>query len=319
MRVPRPVPLRSFSLSWRAPRWGWGVLAPARDASSRPGSFGGGEDSVVARTPRRLGRGRPTPTGTGDPCFPHVCMPYTSTMRGDPGFSIIGDCLQCGLRKDNFFCSFPAEVLREFSDLSFPTIFPVGSVIFVEGETPRGVFMLCSGRARLTASSAEGRMMIIRLVEAGEMLGLSGTLTGRPYRVTAEIVEPAHVRFLSKEHFRVLAAKHKEITAHAAYQMSEELHDAFDQVRSFGLSASTIERLLRLLQAEAQLKGKPTSKGVRFQLSLTHESIAQMIGSTRETVTRLFSELKQKGLIETSGATVYLLESSEVKRPSEEE
>jgi CRP/FNR family transcriptional regulator, cyclic AMP receptor protein len=223
-------------------------------------------------------------------------------MRSPYGFDLIEDCSECQWRTSEFFCQLEPSVLAEFAALTYTTVYPAGAILFVEGQTPGGVYVLCKGRVKLTASSPEGKTLVVRIVEAGTALGLSGCLSGRPYRVTGETIEPAQVKFVKAPEFVRFLQREGAVSLRAALQLSHELHDAFDQIRSLGLSTSAAEKLGKLLVGWCETNGKETDGGIRLKLLMTHEQIAQMIGTSRETVTRLLSEFRQRQILEISGS-----------------
>jgi CRP/FNR family transcriptional regulator len=103
---------------------------------------------------------------------------------------IVESCLTCKLRADRIFCDLPAASLQNFEHIKFATAYPQGAVLFVEGQVPRGIFVLCKGTVKMSINSPSGRTMIVKLAEPGEVLGLSATISGKPYEVTAETIDP---------------------------------------------------------------------------------------------------------------------------------
>jgi len=93
---------------------------------------------------------------------------------------------------------------------------------------------------------------------------------------------------------------------HTAQQLSEKYHSAQGDIRTLGLAQTTSEKLAKLILDWCD-GAEETEKGPRLQVLLTHEEIAQMIGTTRETVTRLLSDFKRKKLIEVKGANFFVV------------
>lgn len=220
---------------------------------------------------------------------------------------IHNDCVTCDVRAERAFCNLAAEALKELDAMKFTSVYPKGSLLFVEGEQARGVFILCSGRAKLTTSSAEGKTLIVKIAEVGEVLGASATILGSPYEVSAETIEPSQLNFIKREDFVRFLQSHVEVCMHTAQQLSEKYQSAQREVRSLGLSQTTAERLARLLIAWCAKNGEETSRGTRLTVLLTHEEVAQMIGTTRETVTRILSDFKKRNIIEVKGSNIFIL------------
>ena len=227
-------------------------------------------------------------------------------MHSPYGLEVSDSCVSCKVRSEGYFCDFESEMVVKFDTLKYTTVFPKGAVLFVEGQSPRGVFMICTGRVKLTTCSSEGKALITRIAEGGEILGLSATVSGKPYMVTAETLNPCQINFIKREDFLRFLKENGTACLRAAEHLSNNYHDAFDQVRSLGLSHSASEKLAKLMLAWCAKGGKDTDKGINVKLTLTHEEIAQIIGSSRETVTRLLADFKAKQIIYVKGSTLII-------------
>jgi CRP/FNR family transcriptional regulator len=146
----------------------------------------------------------------------------------------------------------------------------------------------------------------VKIAEVGEVLGASATILGKAYEVSAETIEPSQVNFIRREDFIRFLQSHVEVCMHTAQQLSEKYQSAQREIRSLGLSQTTSEKLARLLLGWCK-GGELTPKGLRLTILLTHEEVAQMIGTTRETVTRIFSDFKKRQIIEVKGSSVFIL------------
>jgi CRP/FNR family transcriptional regulator, cyclic AMP receptor protein len=226
-------------------------------------------------------------------------------MASPYNLEIHNDCTNCPLRRDGRFCDLSDGAVAALNAAKFSTAYPKGATLFVEGETPRGVFILCCGRAKLTTSSSEGKTLIMKITEPGEILGASAAILGKPYEVTAEIIEPSQVNFIRLADFQALLERHPDACLRTAQQLSAKYHDAQREVRSLGLSQTTSEKLARLILGWERT-GEHTPKGVRVKVLLTHEEIGQMVGTTRETVTRLLGDFKRKRMIDVAGSSIYV-------------
>lgn len=226
-------------------------------------------------------------------------------MRAPYGLEIIESCLACPNREDRLFCNLPPPAVKRLAEITSASSYPKGAALFVEGQNPRGVFIVCSGRVKLSTSSADGKTLILRIADPGEVLGLAACVSGKPYQATAEILEPAQANFIGRADFLGLLRDHGEAALRVAQQLSENYHFALSEMRNIGLSHSAGEKLARfLLEWSAE---HAADKGeVRLKMTLTHEEIAQNIGASRETVTRLFADFKRKQLIETRGSTLII-------------
>jgi CRP/FNR family transcriptional regulator len=228
-------------------------------------------------------------------------------MNTPYGLEIIESCVSCKLRKDKWFCGFSSDTLKSFSNSSHLSTYPGGALLFVEGQTPRGAYVLCSGRVKLSTTSRDGKVLILRMADAGELLGLSALISGEPYLLTAETAGPCHVNFIERENFLKLMEKNGEIGLRSAQMLSRDFQSMYRDVHDLVLARSSAGKLARLLLSWSP--GMPPLPGKteeRIRAAMTHEEMAQMIGSSRETVTRLLSDLKKKELIRLEGSTLVI-------------
>jgi CRP/FNR family transcriptional regulator len=232
------------------------------------------------------------------------------TMKTPYNVDTQNNCSDCTFRAERQFCNMASPVVKALDTIKFMAVYRKGSVLFVEGEQPRGVFIVCSGRVKLSTSSSEGKTLIVKIAEAGEVLGASGTILDTPFEVSAETLEPSQINFIRREDFMQFLNANPEACMHTAQALSEKYHSAQHEIRTLGLSQSTTEKLARLLLDWCARSGDATPKGTRLKVLLTHEEIAQMIGTTRETITRLLSDFKRRKMIEIKGSSVFVQTAS---------
>jgi CRP/FNR family cyclic AMP-dependent transcriptional regulator len=226
-------------------------------------------------------------------------------MKTPYGLQVIESCLTCPLMKDRIFCNLPRHVIAELDAISSAATYPKDAILFVEGQAPRGVFVLCTGRVKLSTSSADGKSIIARIAESGEIVGLVSTLTGKEYELTAEVLEPLQANFIPRDAFMQFLREHGEAALRVAEILSNIYRSTLMEIRYLGLSSSTTEKLARFILDLPATQAADNTR-VRVTLSLTHREIGEIIGASRETVTRLFTHFKREGLIEVHGSTLVL-------------
>jgi CRP/FNR family cyclic AMP-dependent transcriptional regulator len=223
------------------------------------------------------------------------------STRAPYGLEIIENCVTCVHREDRFFCNLPPAAVQQLSAITEASSYPKGATLFVEGQAARGVFILCAGRVKLSTSSADGKTLIVRISDPGEVLGLPASVAGTPYELTAEVLEPAQVNFIARTDFLNFLRENGEVGLRVAQQLGETYHAAIAEMRSIGLSHSAAEKLARFLLDWCADHGEGIAE-IHATLTLTHEEIGQMIGASRETVTRLFADFKKKELLQMKGS-----------------
>ncbi|HYK51195.1 MAG TPA: Crp/Fnr family transcriptional regulator [Terriglobales bacterium] len=226
-------------------------------------------------------------------------------MSTSYGLQVTENCVICKLRHSGFFCDLPKQTVADLDKIKHASVFAQGAVLFVEGQSPRGVYIICSGRVKLTTTSRDGKTLILRIAQVGEVLGLHGTVSGKPYELTAETLQPCQLDFVKRDDFLKFLQGHADACLQAAQHLSENCQSAYEMIRSLGLSHSVSEKLARLLLEWAS-DGEETNEGIRIKIALTHEEIAQLIGTSRETVTRVLGEFREKEFAHLRGSTLLI-------------
>jgi CRP/FNR family cyclic AMP-dependent transcriptional regulator len=145
-------------------------------------------------------------------------------------------CLDCGQRGDRVLCDLAPDALREFDGIKAIQTCQRGTVLFREGQGARSIFLLCHGRVRLSVCSENGSRMTLRVASAGEVLGLSAVLSGGSHEVTAEVLEPVQFAEVRRKDLLHFLRAHRDVCFQVVNLLSEDLHLAYDRVRSVGLT-----------------------------------------------------------------------------------
>jgi CRP/FNR family transcriptional regulator len=226
-------------------------------------------------------------------------------MRAPYGLNILDNCLTCPVREEHLFCNLSMSALQKLNDIKSTAVYPKSAVLFIEGQQPRGVFVLCTGKVKLSTSSSEGKTLITKISSAGDVLGLNAAVSNHPYEVTAEMIEPGQANFIPRDALLHFLKDHGEVALRVAEQLSQNYYTAYQEIRTLGLTSSPGEKFAKLLLS--WYPERPQANGqAQIKLTLTHEEIAEMIGTTRETVSRLFSDFKKKQLLQVKGSTLVL-------------
>lgn len=223
-----------------------------------------------------------------------------TNMNAPYGLDIIENCAECRLTRPDFFCGFSHTGLRALDQFSHKSTLPAGAILFVEGQSPRGAFILCSGRVNLSTTSREGKILILKTAVAGEALGLSAAISGVGYEVTAETATPCQINFIDRKHLLELMSSHSEVGMHTSQCLSREFQVAYRDIHDLVLTRTSAGKLAKLLLSQSPPPEVDDTE-VRINSSMTHEEMAQRIGASRETVTRLLSSLKRRQLIRHDG------------------
>jgi len=226
-------------------------------------------------------------------------------MRAPYGLNILDNCMSCPVRGQHLFCNLSVQAAQRLNEIKSTAVYPKGAMLFIEGQQPRGVFVLCVGKVKLSTSSREGKTIITKISDDGDVLGLNAVISSMPYEVTAEMMEPGQANFIPRDSLMQFLKEFPEVAMRVAQQLSRNYYTAYDEIRTLGLAASPSEKFAKLLLSWSS-KSAQEDGSAQVKLTLTHEEVAEIIGTTRETVSRLFSEFKKKQLMQLKGATLVI-------------
>lgn len=191
---------------------------------------------------------------------------------------------------------------------------PRGKVVFAEGEPARGVFILRTGSATASISSSEGRMVILRIAQGGEVLGLNSVLRNACYNTTIKTIEPCRTEFIPRTALIDLMERNQQAARAISQILSREIADLTERARSLLLPQTANAKLARLLLDWCEQSGTNESDAVSITRSLTHEQIAHMIGSSRETVTRLLTSLNRRRIIHVTPDSILISDRTALQK-----
>lgn len=214
-------------------------------------------------------------------------------------------CAACANRRPGWFCSLGSSVLADLELATSTISLPTQAALFTQGEDARCLYLICGGYLKLTAGRADDRHMIVRVAGPGSMLGLYAVLSHGVYEVTAESLTPAQLRPVERERFLSFLRNHKEAQLRAVQCICQEYRFALQDACRIALAETVAARLARLLLELAHQIGEHTEHGeFRFPLLLTHEEMASMTCTTRETVTRTLGQFRKDGWISIEDSIV---------------
>jgi CRP/FNR family cyclic AMP-dependent transcriptional regulator len=204
---------------------------------------------------------------------------------------------------DKILSDLPASLAEVLEQEAVTTTYPTGAVLFSEGQAARGVFVVRRGRVRLTMYGRDGRTLILRIVGPGFALGIASVVSARQYEATAMAQEPCEISFLRNTDFLRHMRLNGELAFWVTQHISQDYASTCREIRDLILTDSARERFARLLVGWLD-QNSEAKNPTQVKMALTHEEIGQMIGTSRETVSRLFAGFKKSRLIQQNGCTL---------------
>lgn len=206
-------------------------------------------------------------------------------------------CEACPARMHGVFCDLNREDVRELSRARTANTYRKRSIIFYEGNPSMGMFCVHSGKVKIFNHGLDGHQQIVRLAKTGDLLGYRALLAGEPYAATAEVLEEATICFLDKTLVFQLIRRNPSVSLRMLKQVCKDLRIA--ERRTLDLVQKPVaERVAGLLLDLQQGFGENGVRGVKLNIDLTREEMAEMIGTTAESLIRTLSDFRARGLVE---------------------
>lgn len=189
-----------------------------------------------------------------------------------------------------------------------------GKVLFAEGEPARGVFILRTGRAIVSISSSEGRMVTLRIAQPGDVLGLNSVLRNTSYNTTVKTIESGRTDFIPRKQLVGLLETNQPAAQAISQILSREVSELTERARSLLLSQTANAKLARLLLEWSEAAGPNNSHTIRVARIFTQEEIAHMICSSRETVARLLASLSSQRIIRVTSDSILISDRATLQK-----
>ena len=223
-------------------------------------------------------------------------------------------CVACANRRPGWFCSLDSAALADLELATTNISLPAQASLFTQGEDARCAYLICGGYLKLIALNLHNHQMIVRVAGPGSMVGLYAVLSHGDYEVSAESLTAVQLRPVERERFFAFLHNHAEAEARAVQCICQEYRFALQDACRVALTETVAARLGRLLLELAHQIGEQLDGGgFRFPLLLTHEEMASMACTTRETVTRTLGQFRKDGWISIEDSLITLHQPSHLQ------
>jgi len=206
-------------------------------------------------------------------------------------------CKECPSLPNALFSSMPPAQACELERHKVMNTYLPGQVIFYQDNSPLGAYCIESGRVKIYRSSGGGQRHILRISVPGEILGYRALLAREPYRATAEALDKTRICFIEKNVFNSLLNQHPTLALRLAQKACQDLGKAQENLADLvckSVEARVAKLLVHLQETCATPAGNNRS---RLQLQLSRSDLADWVGTTPETIIRILSRFRQRGLL----------------------
>jgi CRP-like cAMP-binding protein len=221
-------------------------------------------------------------------------------------------CKTCGYKPEGIFCSIAGVHLDALDNMKSVHNYRRGQIIFYEGNPSLAVYCVYDGRVKLLKSGRKGNEEAIRLLGPGEILGYRALVADEPYAATAQAVEPSTVCAIPKDGFLKLLREHRDVAFRLMSKLARELRISEEQMIN-RTQDSVAQRTAAFLLNIFSRGLSDFQDGSTMTIPLTRIEIAQIIGTSPETLSRTLKDLRKKGIIETKGTEFRILNTRMLK------
>lgn len=217
-------------------------------------------------------------------------------------------CQNCSVRSESIFGDLGNEDMSALDDLKVCKFYEKGDYLFQEGEDPGGIYCLRSGKIKVSKIGADGKEQIIHLVNAGQTLGHRALFADEKFSGSAVALDKVHVCYIPKKSLEDLAKRNPSVVWSVAKLLAVELREAESKMTHLAQDSVRM-RLIEALKSLIDTYGY-TRDGITINAQIKRQDLADIAGSTRETVTRNLYALQNDNLILLSGKKISVLDKT---------
>lgn len=210
------------------------------------------------------------------------------------------------LRQISIFSELKDEFLEKIHQISVLRKYGKGRIIIMEGEPGEAFFYVKSGIVKISKLSSDGREHILHILNEGHIFAEVTLFNKTVYPATAEVLEEAEVGIIKNEDLEKVIMQNPELSLQLIKYLNRRLVEAHMKIRNLALY-DTYGRSAQALIKLAEDYGKSSSKGIELDLNISRQELANIVGTTRETVIRALTAFKKEGSIDIDKNTITII------------
>lgn len=216
------------------------------------------------------------------------------------------------LRQIPLFASLKDEEIEAIFKLSVTKKCSKDTIILLEDEEGDTLFVILKGKVKVTTFSESGKEVIFSILNEGDFFGDMSLLDGKPRSATVISVEESELRLIRRSDFNKLLETHPGIALKLFEELTSRLRKADERIESLALLDVT-GRIAGILLQLADERGEKSDESILIKSRPTHQELANMVGTTRETVTRVLKQLENKKYIYMEGKDLTIINPENFK------
>ena len=200
------------------------------------------------------------------------------------------------------------EELKKLSAQHATQVFPKKTTLFTEGNNPRYLYYLHSGKVKLYKTSEYGKELIINICQEGDFIGYTTLIKEQPYTFSAATMEETTMSLIPKEDFQQLLYANKDVASRLIKMLANNISDKEEQL--LHLAYHSVRK--RVAEALLLLHDRFEKDG-QSEISILREDLARIVGTAKESVIRMLTEFKEDGYIEVQDGGIKVINSKKLK------
>ena len=228
-------------------------------------------------------------------------------------FSRSDDCSSCQSRTTSDLCDLDGATATEFENIKRSIVYQSGQFVFYEGHPVLGLYILCSGRVKLTRLTKNGQCRLVSIVDPGELIEKHSFQDGAVHELTCESLESSQVCVIDRVQYLKLLERNGDLAVRVIKLLSRKMSLSVDETDQFAF-ASARERVAKLLLELLERYGESVNEGSRISLHLKREELAQMAAVSVETAVRILQALQSAQVIKMKGREIIVLDHDRLNR-----
>lgn len=222
-------------------------------------------------------------------------------------------CVTCPTRLVNIFRVLPGDLALWLSGERFSRHFRKGEILFYEGQDPNGVYCIFQGHIKVYQSSPSGQEHLLYLSGPGNVVGFSAILSGQKFSATAEAMDDVVACFIDRRSLERVITEIPALAREILRVLAQEVQDLRRQTGDLALRSAT-QRFAGVLVMLNESIGQDDNGKRVLNLDLTRKELADMIGTTQETLIRILSQMNKNGLVEVNRNRIVLKDIPQLRR-----
>lgn len=217
------------------------------------------------------------------------------------------------LKQISIFSQLNEEFLKKIDNISIMRNYSKGRIIIMEGEPGEAFFYIKSGLVKISKVSSDGREHILHILNDGHVFAEVTLFASTFYPATAEVLEDAQIGMIKNSDLEKLIVENPQLSLELIKYLNKRLVEAQNKVRNLALY-DTFGRTAQALVKLAEDYGKKTTEGIELDLNISRQELANIVGTTRETVIRVLAAFKKEKSIELDKSSIIIKNLEKVKQ-----